>query len=386
MRFPFLLLVFFLAVYSLYSQDRNKVPVSGELSINLRALPFIRNNEYFNPVKSSDFILVSTLPRPANKSEWIEGYTLTGFFFQPEVLYYISDKIELRAGVHLLKYSGGEGFSQVKPVFSATYYFSDNTRLSLGSLSGSDKHRLHDPHFNYERKYYSYLEEGFQFITGNNYFFNDTWLNWENFIFRNDTTREIFTFGESFSYKTGNIYNLQFEFPVQMQLKHFGGQISDYPEPVITFFNMSAGVRADFYFADEKYGVPGIEYTRFISNSFPDNPFDNIAPGAASWLRFHYRFRSIKFTSSYWRSSDFYAPDGNPIYTSILFPGSGYIIPERRILTNSLGLNFNHKDILGFLLGLETYYDLCAKRMDYAVTLHFDIEKMIRILNIREPE
>jgi hypothetical protein len=57
---------------------------TGDLSLRIKSIAFIKNNEYTSPV--------------------IEGYTLTGFFFHPELVYSPSGKITLRAGTHLFRY------------------------------------------------------------------------------------------------------------------------------------------------------------------------------------------------------------------------------------------------------------------------------------------
>ena len=59
------------------------------------------------------------------------------------------------------------------------------------------------------------------------------------------------------------------ELPVQLQFKHFGGQISDYPEHVTTFFNLAAGVRVNIDVADKRYGQAGFEYLKFLNNVIP---------------------------------------------------------------------------------------------------------------------
>ena len=156
--------------------------------LSIKSLNFVKNNEYFNPISGSEFILASGLPWSIDKSLWIEGYTLTGFFFQPELVYNPSAKITLRGGAHFLKYSGARKFSEIRPVFSTSLNLSENTVLTIGSLIGSDKHKMFDPHFNNERLYYSYVEDGLQLRTENDHFFNDTWMSWENFIFKGDTT------------------------------------------------------------------------------------------------------------------------------------------------------------------------------------------------------
>ena len=114
-------------------------------------------------------------------------------------------------------------------------------------------------------------EDGFQFTTDNDHFFNDTWLSWENYISKGDTTREIFTFGESFRYTIITFSRfIEFEIPVQIQFKHFGGQISNYPEHVETLFNMASGLRVNFAPAQNKYGKLGIEYLHFTINNFQE--------------------------------------------------------------------------------------------------------------------
>ncbi len=67
-------------------------PQPGELSLRIKSISFIENNEFFNPI--------------------VEGYTLLGFFFQPELVYTPSAKVSLRAGAHILKYYGTEKFSR----------------------------------------------------------------------------------------------------------------------------------------------------------------------------------------------------------------------------------------------------------------------------------
>ena len=101
-----------------------------------------------------------------------------------------------------------------------------------------------DPHFNKERIYNAFSEDGLQLMTTNKHIFSDSWLSWENYIFKGDAEREIFTAGESFRYTSPEVSGLiTLEIPVQVQVKHFGGQISDYPEHVETYLNIAAGAR-----------------------------------------------------------------------------------------------------------------------------------------------
>lgn len=371
----------FLLSSSIKGQHARPDSTAGVAALDIKALTFVKNNEYFNPVKSSDLVLSTGLPWPVDKSVWIEGYTLTGFFFQPVLTYTLSSKVSLEAGGHFLKYSG---HSQLKarPVLSASYRPSANTTLVMGTLSGSDKHKMFDPHFNREYLYTQYLEEGVQLLTHTEHIFNDAWLNWENFIFRNDTEREIFTFGESFRYTSPYFArNINIEIPLQLQFKHFGGQISDYPERVITFFNLAAGAKVIFDFP----GITraGIEYNHFLNRVIPSRPGDILSNGFASWTKLDFEIGNLSLCSSYWRAEDFYAPNGNGIYASVFDFNSGYIVHSREILAASVYLDALPEKNLGLFFGLDLYYDVSGERMDYSLALHLDFEKIFRLVNVK---
>jgi hypothetical protein len=383
MRYPAAAIVIFLSTFlQAHGQDTIKTDThKGELSLKIKLLGFVRNNEYFNPIEDSKLLITSGMPAPGDKSLWIEGYTLTGSFIRPELVFAPSERITIAAGAHLLKYSGFNKFSQARPVISASLKLTRSTTLTVGSFG--DNHNMFDPHFSRERIYTAYAEDGLQIRTINKHFFNDAWLNWENFIFRGDTTREIFTFGESFRYTSSKFADfLQVEIPAQLQFKHFGGQISDYYEHVTTFFNFTAGVRIN---ADigQKYGRAGVEYLRFLNSVIPSRSSDIISHGYAGWLRFHYDNRIFHLGVSYWRAHDFYAPNGNGIYASVFDFSSGYVIHDRRVLTGSFFIRYLPEDYFELLFGIETFYDTCANRLDHAMMLHLNFNRIFSLATLR---
>ena len=151
-----LLLLYITANNTFGQPSGDSKPQSGDLSLRIKSINFVENNEFYNPI--------------------VEGYTLLGFFLQPELIYTPSGKVSLRAGAHFLKYYGTEKFSQIRPVFSTTLYFSEKTSLTLGTLSGPDKHHFFDPHFYSERLYNEYVEDGIQLTHVNDHIFTDTWI------------------------------------------------------------------------------------------------------------------------------------------------------------------------------------------------------------------
>lgn len=359
--------------------------VNGNLSLSIKNINFVKDNEYFNNIKTSKFILVSGLPGFTDKSQWAEGYTLVGFFFQPELVYTPTEKITVRAGVHLLKYTGLEKFSQVKPVVSASLKLTENTSVTVGSLAGSNSHKLFDPHFSSERLYSNYSEDGFQVTTATDHVFSDNWLSWENYIVEGDSVREVFTTGESFKYTSSPIGNImQLEVPVQVQFKHFGGQISNFREHVETYFNLATGLKLNFDLAGQRYGKAGLEYLQFLNGEFPKEPVSGITNGHASWYRIHYNYKSIYFGLYYWKSHNYFAPNGNPIYGSVINTTSKYVIADRKIVTGSLFMNLLPENYLELHVGVESYYDVTQKRIDAAITLHLNFNKLFKLATLRD--
>jgi len=377
------LLCFFSGNISGQSKQEN-VTSNGELSLRVKSLTFFKDNEYFNNIGASKFNLISSLPAFADKAQWVEGYTLAGFIFQPELVYSPSEKVTVRAGAHLLKYHGSDKFSRAKPVLSAKVNLLEHTSITIGSLSGSDRHRLFDPLFDSERLYSHYSEDGFQVTTITEHIFSDNWLSWENFIVKGDSTREVFTTGESFKYTSSPIAEfLQFEIPVQLQFKHFGGQISNFPEHVETYFNIATGLRVNADLADKRYGQAGVEFIQFFNGEFPSVPVSGITHGSASWYRLHYDYKSLYFGLYYWQSHNYFSPNGNQIYGSVLDNLSVFVIPDRKIITNAVFLKLLPESYVELLAGVETYYDVCLKRMDFSITLHLNFDKLFRLATIK---
>jgi hypothetical protein len=362
-----LILVLVINVLPVIGQDKTFESASeGNLYLNFRNINFVKNNEYSNPV--------------------IEGYTLIGYFIQPELIYRPAEKIALRLGTHLLSYSGTNKFSMIKPVFSTIWRFSENTCFIIGSLSGSDGHRMFDPHFNRERIYNAYQEDGLQFRTVSDHLFSDTWLSWENYIFKGDNEREIFTAGESFRYTSLPIAGLlKFEIPVQIQFKHYGGQISNYPEHVETYLNIAAGAKVSIDIEGTKYGSAGLESIVFTGNSLTENVSSGIKNGYAGWYKMFYSFKVAEIEAGFWSSHDFYAPNGNFIFGSVSDHIKNLVISDRKLITGSVNICLPYKDLLEFYLGFDGYYDTDLKRFDNALTLHLRFDKLIKIASIRNP-
>ncbi len=355
-----------LKTITLPGQEKTDISAAeGDLYFNFRNTSFVKNNEYSNPVT--------------------EGYTLIGYFIQPELVYRPAGKVILRLGAHLLSFSGTNNFSLIKPVFSTSWHFSENTFFTIGSLSGSDKHRMLDPHFNKENIYNAFSEDGLQLRTSNDNFFSDTWLSWENYIFKGDSEREIFTAGESFSYKFPQFAGLvRLEVPVQILIRHYGGQISDYPEHVETFLNIATGVRTFFEINESRNSETGMEYLAFFGSCMTGNADSGIKNGYADWFKLFYSMRGLQLETGYWKSHDFFAPNGNFIFGSVSDHIGNLVISQRKLITGSINIRLPYKNFFEFYFGFDGYYDMDLRRFDNALTLHIRLDKLIKIASINK--
>lgn len=364
------ILVYFLFICSVIADlNAQSAPEAksetGSLALRLKSISFIEDNEYINPI--------------------VEGYTLLGFFLQPELVYNPSSKVSLSGGVHILKYYGSEKFSKVLPVFSTTLSLTPKTFLRIGTLNGPDMHQFFDPHFYSERLYNSYVEDGMQLTHSDKNFFTDTWISWEHFIFKGDSTREQFTAGESFRYTSDPVAELiSFEIPIQVQLKHFGGQITEYKQNVESFINIAGGVKVNFDLAHKKWGQLGIEYLQFLNNLKAGDTIAGTTHGNASWLRLLYSYKAFSLQTGFWKSHDFYAPNGNPIYGNISTFQPDFVIHNRRLINNSVSIKLLAATSLELYLGVDLYYDIDTRRTDQTYTFHLNFDKLIHLSSLKQ--
>lgn len=353
------LVVFSIFLQAAGQEDPGQETGNSKLMLNFKSISFVKNNEYSNPIT--------------------EGYTLIGYFLQPELIYKADEKVSLSFGAHLLSYSGTGQFNDLRPVFSATYSFSERTFFRIGTLKGSNEHRMFDPHFKREKMYSDYAEDGLQLTTSGERIFSDTWLSWENYIFRGDNHREIFTAGESFRYMSPYFAgSVRLEIPVQVQFKHYGGQISDYDEGVETYLNIASGISlsADL---DNRGSRAGVEALFFSGSSMTGNAPSGIESGYAGWYKMLLESGKACVEAGYWASDNFFAPNGNYIFSSVPERTGGSIIKERRLLTFLFRINLPYKDFLDFHFGFDGYYDTNLKRFDNAMSLHLRFDRLFSL-------
>lgn len=327
---------------------------SHALYLSFNNANFLWNNEFFNDI--------------------VSGYTLIGYFITPELQYHFNEHIVIQGGVHLLKYSGINNYTNIVPTYSVTYLKNDFS-LIMGNIRGTINHKLPEPILFSERYFTDNLENGLQFLVEKDRLFFDTWLDWRSFIFPMDSKQEELTAG--ISAIPSLLKNQQWEItlPASAVVGHRGGQIDTLSTPMQTLLNSSLGVcikkKLPYKYLD-RISIES-QFLGFKDNSPTVTSIYSNGMGILNQLTFG--IKNSYFQMEYWNSSRFLSIMGHPIYPSYSEKGLGYHQENRELLNIHL---FYSKDIYrGIYLGLmgDTYFDLINGNVDYSMGLTFIIKQ-----------
>lgn len=211
------------------------------LKVELESISFFRNNEF--------------------ESRQADGYSLPGFWVQPKLTYMPLRQIKLELGLQALVFNGAKRYpnyvyhdisiwkgnqytkgAHVLPWFRAQADFR-HLSIVLGSIYGGQNHGLIEPLFNPETNLSQDPEMGLQLLWDRPHLHADIWLNWQSYIFREDTHQEAFTVGTNWRVLFNSPEShLHWFLPVQLVAQHRGGEQNIEHHRVETIWNGSVGV------------------------------------------------------------------------------------------------------------------------------------------------
>ncbi|MEI6276406.1 MAG: hypothetical protein WCP08_10470 [Prolixibacteraceae bacterium] len=295
-------IVFFLLSYSASSQDGSKIFTSvepfepaktGNFSAVVDNLNFFKNNEY--------------------KSEYVVGYTLSGAWIRPKLLYYPDKNLRLELGAQVLTYSGREDY-EVHPWFSVLYKPVKGLSFRMGNLDQDCNHGIADPVMDSEHFFKEKPEAGIQAKYNSLRVNTDFWIDWQKVIFKGDPFKERFVFGTVASFTLFQTDQLKLTFPLVFNGVHEGGEIDSAPGLAETHIVVSEGLKYEY-----KTGGPLIKSGRlefsFLQSTYPQSK--TALPGK-SGLAFYIQTAMNtdwgSFGTGFWQGNRFYTPLGNPIF------------------------------------------------------------------------
>lgn len=224
------------------------------LRVEVDALTFFRDNEY--------------------SSKLTKGYSLPGLWVEPKLVYTPLSQIELELGAHALIFDGANKYpcyvyhdigrwkgsqhqhgAHALPWLRAKADFKHLT-VVMGDIYGGQNHRLAVPLWNAEANLSQDPEMGFQLLwdrnkIGTSGIWNvhmDTWLNWQSYIFEEDSHQEAFTVGSA--WKVGFLSpwsKVRWYMPLQLVIQHRGGEQDTTSMGVQTLCNASVGLGMHWY-------------------------------------------------------------------------------------------------------------------------------------------
>jgi hypothetical protein len=114
--------------------------------------------------------------------------------------------------------------------------------------------------------------------------------------------------------------------------------------------------------------------------------FEGINHGRASWASAFFSYKAFRLEEGYWNGHDFYAPNGNPVFSSVSTYKQDVVIHHRQLVTTSASLKFFPASALEFYFGVDLYYDPDLNRLDQAYLLHLNFDKLISLLSKKQDQ
>lgn len=225
----------------------------GTLGVVVDATAFFKDNEFDGDV--------------------VKGYSLPGFRVQPRLTFTPLPQVQLEAGLHATVYEGANKYpsyvfhdiahwkgnqyqrgAHALPFFRAVASLQpdgarrSHTTLVLGDIFGGTTHGLQLPLYNPELVLTDDPEMGVQIIVDRRRWHSDIWLNWQSYIYEEDTHQEAFSVGwtqrVALAASPGSSWASGFGLPVQLVVQHRGGEqdIKELNLGVQTIANASVGI------------------------------------------------------------------------------------------------------------------------------------------------
>ncbi|MCR5181115.1 MAG: hypothetical protein K6C30_07875 [Bacteroidaceae bacterium] len=334
------------------------------LYFELDNLSFFKDNEY--------------------KGELTNGYSLPGLWLQPKLTYQPMSSIRLEAGVHALIFDGANKYpcyayhdigrwkghqyqsgAHLLPFFRAQAELGKVTFV-LGNIYGGANHGTMEPLMNPEVNLTQDPEMGFQIITELSRWRLDAWMNWQSYIFEEDTHQEAFTVGfDQRIHLSASDRSLSWYVPIDILVQHRGGEQDTTTMGVQTIVN--AGVGLGLRWQTGGRIVRSLEAEAALLGCWQQSghlwPFDKGMGGSLS-LRADI-VKDFHASASLFATRDFVSLYGAPFYSTLSQKVSGARVS--RLLTPHVGAEWHHSFAENYQLGVKVdAYPLSAGRLTYA--------------------
>jgi len=329
---------------SFYKSPRLDSTRNKTLMFKIENSNFLRNSEYFNNI--------------------VQGYTLLGYHISPKLIYYPAKFAKIEIGAHLLKYSGLDKFTKALPILSFNYQAGKSTNIIIGTLDGTTNHNLIDPVFDNEKFFTENSENGLQFLFDTRIYKGDIWINWQDFIFKDDNNQEVFTMGLSNRFFL-NDKNARHSF-------------------VTTYNNSAFGICYKYTFENQFIQSVSMESMLVSFNDMSSQHLFPYINGYGVYSTIQAKAGFFNLTVSHWYGDFYISTRGQPIYQCLSTIYPGYKEPQRALI--STRSYFEKKLLNGLYVGanFETFSDLYNRSLDYGYSFYINFNTDFFIKNFKK--
>ena len=302
---------------------------------------FFKNNEY--------------------KGNFATGYTLTGTWLRPKLVYYIDEKLRMEFGGQVLKYNGRDEYYHLSPWFNVHYQPNNKISLVLGNLNSDQNHSLPEFLNDPERFLTSKPEAGFQGKYNSRRFTTDLWIDWQQFIVKGDPFKEQFAFGVVTNWKLFDENNSTLSFPFAFYGLHQGGEIDTNPALAKSYISVTPGLSFNKKVSGKIFNGWSLNAYYSLTTHKKDNIVFDESKGWGFYGSGSIDTRLGGLTASYWHGHQYYTPQGEPLYQNLTKTGTK-MIPENTLL--NLKYHYFHEIIPDTFFGFvfDYYYDTINKQ------------------------
>jgi hypothetical protein len=337
---------------------------TGNLILEINNLNFFKDNEF--------------------KSKYIDGYTLTGMWIRPKLLYYPDKKFRLELGGQVLAYNGREDY-KLYPWFSAVYMPTKHITFRIGNLNQDQNHGLAEPVMDSEHLLKDRPEAGIQVKFNHERWSADLWIDWQKMIFKGDPYKERFVFGTAGSVTLFQNEKRKLVMPIVFNGLHEGGEIDAAPGPAQTHIVVSEGVKYEYETGGALVKSGRLECS-FLQSTYPQN--ETALPGKSGigfFIQTAMNTDYGTFASGYWQGNRFFTPLGMPLYQNGAV-GQVAAVDKNRLFVFSY--RFDHKifDQSRFGFVSDLFYNPTTRRISNGAALYLTVNlEFLAAKSIKRP-
>ena len=326
------------------------IPRGSKFGFFIDNVNYIRNTEYHSEIE--------------------QGATWAGTQIWPQAIYRFNDNIHFKAGLFLQKDLGNNKFRPVIPTYTVSYT-KKNLKINFGTIEGSLDHNLIEPLYAMENFIDKRIENGLQIKGRFSRLVYDTWIDWEKMIYRTSKSPEQFTVGISTDLKIIEKPNINLSFPVQITVRHQGGEIYSQPHTNIkSQFNFAYGTHLTKKMPGkiiDKIDIQG--YLTFYEDIAPSKA-DSFIDGTGQYFAITLSHKFFGVMLNYWDAHQFVAPLGEPLYVSKSRITEGNYLQYRKMVMCRIMYEMPLWNKFGLVARINNIYDLSEKEYDQVIEMY----------------